>query len=129
MKKKIEAFLGTFTAATSQTAASFGLKNLTNSTNTSAPGPSLNQTAGRFGELGPAIAGTPEMAGILVMTLFGAGLFKADVGTDVAGVVLIPTALFLATEGLFPVPQGTIYGLLIGISAVVGFGLFRFAFR
>lgn len=110
---------------------SLGLKNITNNSavNSSNPGPSLNQTAGKIGELGPAVAGSPEYAGLLVMITFGAGLFKADVGTDVAGVIMIPTALFLSMEGLFPTPNGVIYGILIGIAAMVGFGLFRFAFR
>jgi len=112
--------------------ASLGLDNITgtNSTiNSSSPGLSLNQTSSKIGELGPAVAGTPEYSGLLVLIMFGAGLFKADVGTDVAGVVLIPTAIFLSMEGLFPTPNGVIYGILIGISAIVGFGVFRFAFR
>lgn len=111
--------------------ASLGLENITNNSqiNNTTPGLSLNQTSSKIGELGPAIAGTPEYSGLLVLIVFGAGLFKADVGTDVAGVVLIPTALFLSMEGLFPTPDGVIYGILIGISAIVGFGLFRFAFR
>lgn len=110
---------------------SLGLDNITNNTaiNSTVPGPSLNRTAGKIGELGPAVAGSPEYAGLLVMVVFGAGLFKADVGTDVAGVVLVPTALFLSVQGLFPTPNGVIYGILIGVSAIVGFGLFRFAFR
>ena len=112
--------------------ASLGLDNITGNQsqiNSTSPGLSLNETSSRIGDLGPAIAGAPEYAGLLVMLVFGAGLFKADVGTDVAGVVLVPTALFLSLQGLLPTPQGIIYGILVGISAIVGFGIFRWAFR
>jgi len=110
---------------------SLGLKNITNNSqiNNTSPDLGLNETAGKIGEIGPALAGTPEYAGLLMMILFGAGLFKADVSTDVAGVIMVPTALFLSMEGFFPTPDGVIYGVLIGIASLVGFGLFRFAFR
>jgi len=130
MKRKTT-LLALITGMIGKASASLGLENITNNSavNSSTPGLSLNQTSSKIGELGPAIAGTPEYSGMLVLIVFGAGMFKADVGTDVAGVVLIPTALFLSMEGLFPTPDGVIYGILIGISAIVGFGLFRFAFR
>jgi len=130
MKRKTT-LLALITGMIQSASASLGLENITNNSavNSSTPGLSLNQTSSKIGELGPAIAGTPEYSGMLVLIVFGAGMFKADVGTDVAGVVLIPTALFLSMEGLFPTPDGVIYGILIGISAIVGFGLFRFAFR
>lgn len=111
--------------------ASLGLNNITNTSkiNSSNPGLSLQETSSKIGEIGPAIAGTPEYSGLIMMILFGAGLFKADVSTDVAGAVMIPTALFLSMEGLMPTPDGIIYGVLVGVSAMVGFGVFRFAFQ
>lgn len=108
-----------------------GLKNITNNSaiNSTSPDLAINETAKKVGDIGPAIAGTPEYAGLLMIILFGAGLFKAEVSTDVAGVILVPMALFLSMEGFFPTPNGVIYGILIGIASLVGFGLFRFAFR
>lgn len=112
-------------------AETLGLNNITNNSqiNSTSPDMTLNETTSQIGEIGPAIAGTPEYAGLMIMILFGTGLFKADVGTDVAGAIMIPTALFLSTEGLLPTPDGIIYGVLMGIAAMVGFGIFRFAFR
>jgi hypothetical protein len=109
---------------------SLGLDNITNtSINSTAPGPSINQTTSRIGDLGPAVAGAPEYAGILMLLVFGAGLFKADAGLDVSAAVIIPTSLFLSLQGFLPTPDGIIYGVLIGISALLGFGVVKFAFR
>lgn len=110
---------------------SLGLENITNNSaiNNTPTDITLNETTNKVGELGPTLAGTPEYAGILVLILFGTGLFKADAGTDVAGAVMIPTSLFLSTSGYLPVPSGITSGIIIGIASLLAFGLFRYAFR
>jgi len=108
-----------------------GLKNVTNNTaiNSTSPDMGINQTASKIGDIGPAVAGTPEYFGLLMLIFTGAGLFKAEVSTDVSGVILVPMALFLSINGYMPVPNGIIYGILVGIASMVGFGIFRYAFR
>jgi len=112
-------------------AEKLGLKNITNNSaiNNTSPDIGLNQTASKIGDLGPAIAGAPEYAGLLILIIAGGGLFKAEVSTDVSGVILVPLALFLSINGYMPVPNSIIYGILVGIASLVGFGLFRYAFR
>lgn len=78
--------------------------------------------------LGSDIAGGTQMSGILMLLVFGAALFYGDVDTDVAAVVMFPTAIFLGSEGFLPFGTSITYSAIIGVAAIFAYGLVDYAF-
>jgi len=76
-----------------------------------------------------SMAGSYEIAGLLVLASMGFGLFKQDVSVDVSASVLVPLVIVLASGGFLPGGEGILFGLLVGISGVTIFGVFKFIAR
>lgn len=76
-----------------------------------------------------SMAGSYEVAGLLVMGAMGFGLFTQDIDMDVSASIMIPLTIVLASGGFLPGGEGVIFGLLVGISGLVLFGTFKFIAR
>jgi len=86
----------------------------------------LNRTGTTFGR---DLAGGTQMSGFLFLFIAGALLFYGDADTDVAAVVMIPSAIFLGSQGYLPYGSSIVYTSIIGAAAVFAYGLVEYAFR
>lgn len=90
----------------------------------------ISQAANTVGDtVGTQALGSSELVGLLVLGMFGYGLWKADARIDLTAALMIPTILFLSVEGFMPYANSIIDGTLLAIAAVFAFGLARLAFR
>lgn len=85
----------------------------------------FNRTATTFGR---DLAGGSQMTGLLLMLIFGVGLYYADADPGEAGVVMVPTALVLGSQGLIPFGSSIVYSTVIGVAAVFAYGIVDYAF-
>jgi hypothetical protein len=76
-----------------------------------------------------SMAGSYEIAGVLVLASMGFGLFKQDVSTDVTASILVPLTIVMGTGGFLPGGEGLLFGMLVGISTISIFGVFKFIAR
>ena len=111
----------------------FGLDNITGNqtvvNNSYDPNLGMDQLFNRTGTtLGRDLAGGAEMSGLVMLLLFGSALYYGDVGTDVAAVIIVPSAIFLGTQGFLPFGTSIVYSAIIGIAAVFAYGLVDYAF-
>jgi len=90
-------------------------------------GTSLETFTGEIGDFFiQSMAGSYEIAGILLLGAMGYGLFTQDVSVDVQASVLIPLVFVMASGGFLPGGEGLVYAMLLGTVAIVVFGVFRF---
>jgi len=78
--------------------------------------------------LGRDLAGGTQMAGFLMLFVFGAGLYYADAGPGEAGVVMVPTAILLGSQGFLPFGTSIVYSTIVGVAAVFAYGIVDYAF-
>jgi len=112
----------------------FGLDNITGNqtvvNNSYDPNLGMDQLLNRTGTtLGRDLAGSTQMAGLLMLFLFGSALYYGDVDTDVAGVILVPSAIFLGSQGFLPFGNSIVYSTVIGVAAVFAYGIVEYAFQ
>ena len=75
------------------------------------------------------LAGSYEIAGMLLLGAVGYGFWTQNVSTDVQATVLVPLVIVLASGGFLPGGQGLLFGMLVGISTISIFGVFKFIAR
>lgn len=112
---------------------SFGLGNITGNqtvvNNSADPNLGLSELMNRTGTtLGRDLAGGAQMSGLLMLFIFGAGLYYADADPGEAGVVMVPTAIFLGSQGFLPMGSSIVYSTIIGVAAVFAYGIVDYAF-
>ena len=78
--------------------------------------------------LGRDFAGGLQMSGLVMLMIFGAGLYYADANTGEAGVVMVPTAIFLGSQGFLPFGTSIVYSTILGVAAVFAYGIVDYAF-
>jgi hypothetical protein len=72
------------------------------------------------------LAGSYEIAGVILLAAVGYGFWTQNVPTDVQATVMIPLFIVLASGGFIPGGEGLLFGMLVGLAAVVIFGAFNF---
>ena len=72
------------------------------------------------------LAGSYEIAGVLLLGAVGYGFWTQDVPTDVQATVMIPLFIVLASGGFLPGGEGLLFGMLVGLAAIIIFGAFSF---
>jgi len=72
------------------------------------------------------LAGSYEIAGMLLLGAVGYGFWTQNVSTDVQATVLVPLVIVLASGGFLPGGEGLLFAMLVGAAAVIVFGSFRF---
>ena len=85
----------------------------------------FNRTATTFGR---DLAGGSQMSGLLMLFIFGAGLYYADADPGEAGRVMVPTALLLGSQGFLPFGTSIVYSTIVGVAAVFAYGIVDYAF-
>lgn len=84
----------------------------------------LEDTIGNF--FITQMAGSYELAGLLVFLAMSYGTFKANISTGVQASILTPLLIVLAVNGFLPGSSAIMYGILVVVAGVSIFGLFRF---
>lgn len=97
---------------------------------TSPTGINLSDAAGNIGNFaGNAAIGETQFTGLFVLAFWMVVLYRSDVSMDVSVVTMTPLVFFLASRGLLPFGQGVMYGLILAVAIVFGFGVFKFIGR
>jgi len=109
----------------------FGIGNLSDANLSNATtGYNINETANLFAENIPGAAfGSLDIMGIFILGALLIGLFKADVSIDTSFIFVVPTTFILGRYGMLPGGSGLLYGITLGIGAILALGIARYFSR
>jgi len=110
----------------------FGLENLSEARNATenATGLNVSQTTNKiFDSIASQTLGSTNLIGIFVLAAFAFVIWKANLGSDSAIVIMTPTIYFLGSYGWLPGGAGVLYGVVLAVSGLFLMVVTRYFFR